>query len=53
MEEEDQHIVIIEQDGSMTDGGLKSYQHEPAYDLPHETTDDVDRLCLLLESRLI
>ena len=49
----EEHYEVKEQDGSMTDGGLKSYLHERSYNLPHKTVEEVDRMCQLLESRLI
>jgi len=50
---DEESYIVVEQDGSMTDGGLKAYQHEQSYDLPHDTVEDVDKMCFLLESRLI
>ena len=50
---EEEHYIIVEQDGSMTNGGMKTYLQEKSYDLPHETTEEVDHMCFLLESRLI
>lgn len=51
--DEEPHYIVVEQDGSMTDGGMKAYQNERSYDPPHETIEDTEKFCLLLESRLI
>lgn len=49
----DDHYTVVEQDGSMTDGGLKSYQNELIYREPEDNLDKVDQLCLFMESRLV
>lgn len=50
---EEEHYIVIEQDGYMTNGGMKVYQQETSYDVPTDNIEDVDKLCLLLEARLI
>ena len=50
---EEYHYIVVEQDGSMTYGGLNAYQTERSYDPPHETIEEMEKFCLLLEARLI
>ena len=49
----EEHYEVTEHDGSMTDGGMKSYQNELIYHEPDDDLEKVDLLCRYMESRLV
>ena len=49
----EEHYEVTEHDGSMTDGGMKSYQNELVYQEPDDSLEHIDFLCMLMEARLV
>ena len=50
----DDTVLVVEQDGSATDGGQKSYQSSKIQSIDStDSLNEVDMICLFSESRLI